>query len=672
MKKATQRNCFAPLGKFTPRVCTWAILALAIVALSNFAQAATRTWDGGGADANWSTVNNWDGNVSIPANGDTVVFGTAFTSGTSISLNGDRTANSLTVSTTTGFSINNNTLTLTSGTLTRTDVAGTEADHTIASAISLGANANWVVNGSGTLFVSGGITGVNRDLNVDGAAAVTINSVIATGSGQVHAKGTGILTLTGANTYTDKTTIDGGSIINIRNSTALGTTAAGTTMGDGGTLQIQGGISVVGETLDIDNTGASGLGALRNISGNNSWSGAITVKGHDSRINSDADTLTISGGISLGKDLTIGGIGNTAISGVISAGGALTKADSGTVTLSGANTYGGITTVSGGVLRLDNTTAIPGGIGSAGGTKNLVISGGVIGLGANNFARGLGTGNAQVQLTGSGGFAAFTANRTVNLGGASGSVTWGTATFLPGTTTLILSHSTADATVDFQNPIVLGAAARTVQVDDGSAAVDAVLSGALTGAGGSLIKTGAGTLRLDSTGNNYTGGTTLSGGTLQLGASGVIPNTGTFAFSGGTLSANDQTEVIGALSLTANSGITLGTATARQDLTFASASRSGGTITIDNWVGTPGVGASANADRIIFNSNADTGSFLANVFWLDQNITGAQFIDLGGGSWELVPVPEPGTIFAGCMVVGIFGWTERGRLRRLFKKADRS
>ncbi len=38
---------------------------------------ATRTWDGGGANDNWDTVNNWDNNA-LPAATDDVVFGTAF------------------------------------------------------------------------------------------------------------------------------------------------------------------------------------------------------------------------------------------------------------------------------------------------------------------------------------------------------------------------------------------------------------------------------------------------------------------------------------------------------------------------------------------------------------------------------------------------------------------
>lgn len=68
---------------------------------------------------------------------------------------------------------------------------------------------------------------------------------------------------------------------------------------------------------------------------------------------------------------------------------ALTKSGTGTLILSNSNTYTQTTTVTGGVLRLDNANALPGGIGATGGISALTINGGVIGLGNGNFARGL-------------------------------------------------------------------------------------------------------------------------------------------------------------------------------------------------------------------------------------------------------------------------------------------
>src|SRR5204863_9944359 len=96
------------------------------------------------------------------------------------------------------------------------------------------------------------------------------------------------------------------------------------------------------EALTLNGTGISSDGALRNISGANSYGGDITL-GSASRINSDAGTLTLSGAIGgATQNLTVGGSGNTTLSGIIgTTTGSLTKDGSGTVILSGANTYTG-------------------------------------------------------------------------------------------------------------------------------------------------------------------------------------------------------------------------------------------------------------------------------------------------------------------------------------------
>ena len=124
-----------------------------------------------------------------------------------------------------------------------------------------------------------------------------------------------------------------------------------------------------------------------------------------------------------------------------------------------------------------------------------------------------------------GGFAAFGGDRVVNLGGAGATVAWTAGGFVPNGQSLILSLANADSTIDFRNGIDFGAANRTVLVNDGTAAVDAVLSGVLSSTGGGLVKSGSGTLIL-SANNTYTGTTTISAGVLQVGTGGTTGTLG--------------------------------------------------------------------------------------------------------------------------------------------------
>src|SRR4029077_21155615 len=94
---------------------------------------------------------------------------------------------------------------------------------------------------------------------------------------------------------------------------------------------------------------------------------------------------------------------------------------------------------------------------------------------------------------------------------------------------LILGAADADHTVTFVNGIDLGRFGAPIVVDDGSPAIDAVISGGIIQSGGGnsrLEKFGDGTLTLTRT-NTYEGGTTVEGGTLLIngnstGATGAV------------------------------------------------------------------------------------------------------------------------------------------------------
>jgi autotransporter-associated beta strand protein len=195
----------------------------------------------------------------------------------------------------------------------------------------------------------------------------------------------------------------------------------------------------------------------------------------------------------------------------------------GTTTLEGTNTYTGNTFANGGVILLQSTGALPGGIGTASTGSNLTFDGGMVGLGATGtFTRSLGTGPGQVRWLSSGGFAAYGADRTVNLGGSGEEVTWASGNFVPDGASLNLGTGKSTHKVTWQNPIDLGGGSREVSVEDGFAAVDAEMVGVLSGLGGSLHKVGYGTLRISGA-NTQTGGLFASAGTTII-ANGSLGN----------------------------------------------------------------------------------------------------------------------------------------------------
>lgn len=362
----------------------------------------------------------------------------------------------------------------------------------------LGANRTITLAGSptiqsdaGTLTVSGNISHASSGiLRIRGAGNTTLSGDIS-GNGlrlDMAASG-GTVTLTGSNTYSGNTTI-GNGIVKI---------SAANNLGDGSasnSIFFSGGVLVTEGTFD--------LGANR----------TITMGGY-TRVRSDSGTLTLSGGISgISTTLALQGDGNITVTGAISHGGALTKSGNGTVRLTNANSYTGTTTINGGILRLDNASAISG--------ANLSMSGGIVGLGSGDFTRDIGGGVGQFKIgENGGGFAAYGADREVNIGGAGTGVAWSSSGFLTSGAVLTLGAADADKTVTFVNPLNLGSSGtttRTIQVNNGSASVDAIMAGNLTQSGGtqSLVKAGAGTLVLQGSGNAYVGTTTVAAGTLLI------------------------------------------------------------------------------------------------------------------------------------------------------------
>ena len=196
--------------------------------------------------------------------------------------------------------------------------------------------------------------------------------------------------------------------------------------------------------------------------------------------------------------------------------------------------------MNGGVLRLNSTGAIPGGILPTGGTSALTINGGVVELTVNSgafFKRDLGTGAEQVQITGgaSGFSCSAGSTRTVNFNDDAHLITWGDPAFDP--SILVLQETTASSEpLNLLNPIDLGASARTVAVKASTAG----LSGTLSGEGGSLIKLGSGALTLGNNVNTFDGGLFIKAGAVKLKGTGTSLGNGTVTL-GDSIMGEDAT-----------------------------------------------------------------------------------------------------------------------------------
>ncbi|MHA8077310.1 beta strand repeat-containing protein [Aquirufa sp. TARAVU-A1A] len=353
---------------------------------------------------------------------------------------------------------------------------------------------------------------------------------------------TGTLELSSANTYTGLTTISQG-IIRLKHADGLGTSAAGTLVSDGASLQLDGGITVATEALTLNGTGG-GLGSLRNMTGSNTYAGAITLGTPAVRINSDAGLLSISGAISNPNGLTVGGVSNVDVSGVISGASTLTKDGAGYLLLRGNNSFTGLTTVSAGKLFVESANALGS---TAAGTS--------VTAGASLQLRG-GVSMAAEPLTINGSMAvgdgALASTSGINTW--TGPVTLGSAAVVSADADeLRISGSITTAGFLFKS----GKAAAL-----GNVKVSGIISGA-----GMVEKIGDGTLTLSGN-NNYTGFTKVTGGALSLGASEVIPNANAFYFNGGTLRTEGFTETTGVVHISDNSQLQFAPGVHR--VTFAS------------------------------------------------------------------------------------------------------
>jgi autotransporter-associated beta strand protein len=315
------------------------------------------------------------------------------------------------------------------GTRVATGNTGREA---LITSSGLATTSNYT--GTGKLDLGGVLRNItvsspNIPLNIAGSDA-TIETVVTNGGINKYGGRTLYLANTNGNTYALTTNIYDG-VLAIGSAGALGTgdgtAATGTTVYDGGTLQLgfaqgavgsQSSFTVSNEALVINGQGGgSNAGALRNTLGTNVWNTQVTM-GSDARISADAGTLTLNNGITSGGsnyNLSVGGLAGATVNvqGTIAlSGGGITKDGGSNFIVTNAANYTGATNVKGGTL----TVAVGGSINGST-TVNVTNTGTLAVLGSVTGSNILNVNTGGI-LTGSGSVTtANNGNVVVGLGG---------------------------------------------------------------------------------------------------------------------------------------------------------------------------------------------------------------------------------------------------------------
>ena len=374
----------------------------------------------------------------------------------------------------------------------------------------------------GSLSGAGAIDLRGSTLTTSTAADTTFSGTISDSFGVLRKAGTGDLTLSGASTYTGITYIDAGTLIAANNS-ALGGSTFGNTIASGATLGLQGGITVTENNFSLSGTGDGGVGAVHNLSGNNTLNATLNLTGATT-LGSTTGTLTLGNSIDVGSALTLTGAGNFAFGQQLFGSSSLTKSGTGTATFTGSssNSFSGAANLNDGTTILSRTA----------GTV-------VLGQSAINLGDGVGAaGSAILRL------------------GANEQIANYVSTFnLASDGRFDLNGFTESVNViTGTGQVTLGSGTLNVGINSGSSTYDGVISGT-----GSLTKSGSGTVTLGGS-NTYTGATNITGGTLTLAAANRLADTTAVdVSSGATFNLNNFSDTVGSIAGAGN--VTLGSGT---------------------------------------------------------------------------------------------------------------
>ena len=285
------------------------------------------------------TNSDYSGGTTISAGtlkaGSATAFGTGVitvNSGAALDLNGQ------TMTSTGGLTLNGTGIS-NGGALMNSNITGA----TYAGLVSLG-SASFIMGGTGavTLSNAGTVTGA-YGLTLGGAQGGSIASIIGTTTGTLTKQDAGTWTLSGVNTYTGDTFVNGGTLTAGVATKAFGSSSA---------------ITVNGGTL--------ALGSFSQTVG------AVTI-------GANGGALTSSTGVLTGASYTFNNTSAVSVSAILAGSGSITQTGTGTTTLSRVNTYSGGTFINGGTLQISSDANL-GAVPSPAATTNITINGGTLAI----------------------------------------------------------------------------------------------------------------------------------------------------------------------------------------------------------------------------------------------------------------------------------------------------
>ncbi|WP_418173800.1 autotransporter-associated beta strand repeat-containing protein, partial [Akkermansia sp.] len=370
-------------------------------------------------------------------------------------------------------------------------------------------------NGAGAVTL-GGNGDAFLTFAVDGDR--TVGNAIG-GTGTFTQKGSGIVTLGGANTYTGITSVEAGTL-KAGSTTAFGTSSV--SLSSGATLDI--GDYALGNAVAVK-AGASGALSTASIISNGGTLGSLTL-GSYSRLNVDG-SMALASGAALTFDMT-----------------GLTAGDNALVTLTGGLTVSGTHN-----LTLSNYETLT----DSGNYSLLTVGTGTLMVGSFNVGELIN--EAHPELTYMLGLSADGKTLQLKIESSADMLTWnGTAdagTWSAGDVSnwTYAGSSTKPTSTDGQPLLFDNTAANKDVTITGNVAPSSVVvsnsgnntytfegDGHITGDTTILTKRGDGTLIIRNT-NSYGGSTSLEGGIVDINGDGAL-GTGSIIFGGGTLQAS--------------------------------------------------------------------------------------------------------------------------------------